>query len=313
MRVTEHEAIRLLAEGHVVGIPTETVYGLAAAANNPHAVDAIFKLKGRPANNPLIIHLESPSQIQAFASDLPDGFDKLSNAFWPGPLTIVVPVKTETIPTAIRAGLSTAAFRIPSHPLTRSLLKHTGPLVMPSANLSGTPSATQPKHVENDFGSEFPILDGGECKNGVESTILLWRGERWVIVRLGALSQEDFLPVIGYSPFVEGTSRAINEAPLCPGQMYRHYAPRAKLNLVRTVSAGSSGTVIGFSDRIYPDGCYLLSLGASNDPEQAAQKLYAVLRQLDSDAVQEAWVDIDFPEKGLWMTLRERLFKAAKK
>jgi L-threonylcarbamoyladenylate synthase len=289
------------------------VYGLAAAVDHPDAVNAIFSLKGRPANNPLIIHLESSEHIQRYTDHLPDDFFALGNAFWPGPLTVVVPVNQETIPAAIRAGLPTAAFRVPSHPLTRSLLKKTGPLVMPSANLSGTPSATSPDHVEHDFGSAFPVLDGGECNKGVESTILLWREGRWIVVRLGALAPQDFVPVLGYCPEVEVSTKGTQEAPLCPGQLYRHYAPKAKLHLMHKMASGATGNVIGFADRNYPETCRLFSLGDSKSPEAPAHRLYAILRQLDQEGIEEAWVDIDFPEDGLWMTLRERLFKASKK
>lgn len=306
MRVSVQQAHQLLTSGKVVGVPTETVYGLAASLTQPDAIARIFSLKNRPANNPLIIHLSSYQDMLAYVREVPEGIDRLAEMFWPGPMTLVVPVLVEKVPSIVRAELSTAAFRVPSHSLTRELLAMSGPLVMPSANLSGRPSSTSAEHVEEDFGVDFPVLDGGECQRGVESTILIFREAKWAIIRLGALSPEDFEEVLGYAPVV--VAKEEGKAPLCPGQLYRHYAPRAKLLLGGKPS--KSGCVVGFSDREYLcEKVYFL--GISRDPTVAAQRLYGVLRQLDADGVVKAWVDMDFPNEGLWLTLRERLYKAA--
>ena len=246
---------------------------------------------------------------------MPPHFENLAAAFWPGPLTLIMPVDEETIPSRARAGLATAAFRIPGHTLTRELLKKTGPLVMPSANLSGKPSATSSTHVEHDFGSSFPVLEGGECVKGVESTILCFDGLAWVVIRLGALTPEDFLPYLGYIPRVNDVLDKDHEAPLCPGQLYRHYAPKAKLILTKKIDEAlwqkNQVAIIGFNDRLYSKNCRLFSLGNSDDVQSAAHELYAILRKLDTEQVEEAWVDMDFPQNGLWLTLRERLQKAA--
>lgn len=310
MKVSLEQAISLLNSGLVVAIPTETVYGLAASIDFPKAIEEIFRLKGRPANNPLIVHLASANDISLYAKELPEDFKKLAETFWPGPLTVVLPVIEDTVPDIARAGLPTAAFRVPDHELTHKVLKGTGPLVMPSANLSGKPSATSAEHVEHDFGKGFSVLDGGECTKGVESTILCREGSKWVVIRLGALPPEAFLHVLGYVPEVMDAKDP--SAPICPGQMYRHYSPKAKLILLETIpSSDVSLNIVGFSDRTYPKNSRLFSLGTSDDPYVAAQLLYDVLRSLDREHVEEALVDMDFPQSGLWLTLRERLQKAA--
>jgi L-threonylcarbamoyladenylate synthase len=307
MKVTLEQAISLLNGGLVVAIPTETVYGLAASINFPKAIEEIFRLKGRPSNNPLIVHLASANNISLYVKELPKDFSKLAAAFWPGPLTLVLPVIEDTIPEIARAGLPTAAFRVPGHEITHDVLKGTGPLVMPSANISGKPSATSAEHVEHDFGSGFSVLDGGECKKGVESTILCFEQTEWVVVRLGAMPPETFLPVLGYTPKVKEVDG--QDAPICPGQLYRHYSPKAKLILSDNIS--NAKNIVGFSDRTYPKNSRLFSLGRSDDPDTAAQLLYDVLRSLDREHIEEAVVDMNFPKSGLWMTLRERLQKAA--
>lgn len=313
MRVSIDKAAELLTAGEVVAVPTETVYGLAASLTNPYAISEIYSLKGRPANNPLIIHLSAPQQIENFASIIPEGFYSLAEAFWPGPFTVVLPIFTDKVPASACAGLPTGAFRVPNHPLARRLIDITGPLVMPSANLSGRPSATCVEHVEKDFGSHFPVLDGGACTCGVESTILYWQqGEqKWQVARLGAIAPEAFQSVLKYLPDVIDASMG-GKKPLCPGQLYRHYAPEATLTLARMIPEGAQGVVVGFEDRSYPAGCRVIALGRSSDPETAAHRLYAVLRRLDQEGIGQAWVDIDFPEEGLWLTLKERLIKASK-
>lgn len=315
MRLTLEQAILQLQQGKVVGIPTETVYGLAATLNSPQAIGEIFTLKGRPSNNPLIVHMAHKEQIQGFASKLPQDFFKLAEAFWPGPLTLVLPVSKDKIPPNVCAGLPTAAFRVPELLLTRQVIEATGPLVMPSANISGRPSATSADHVEADFGQDFPVLDGNACRQGVESTILYWDVDEaaWIIIRLGALAPEAFLPVLGYVPKVSVGPKNGQQAPLCPGQMYKHYAPQAHLKLIREFTGDENGVVIGFDNRRYPPGCRLISLGSTKDPQGVAQSLYSVLRSLDTHSIEQAWVDIDFPDAGLWLTISERLSKAAGK
>jgi L-threonylcarbamoyladenylate synthase len=307
MRISLDEAISLLRSGHVIGVPTETVYGLAACLDQPVAIECIFDLKKRPRANPLIIHIEDWQDVQHYVTHYPPDFEKLAQTFWPGSLTCILPVHAH-VPSIVRAGLSTAGFRVPDLDLTRKLILSIGPLVMPSANLSGRPSATRPEHVEEDFGVTFPVLDGGVCLKGLESTILLYQDPEWVIVRLGALSAERFKPILGYQPrFVQKEKEA---QPLCPGQMFRHYAPRARLILENPAALEEAPFVLGFKERDYPADKRVIILGSLSQPEEVAENLYQALRQLDQEEASLAWVDMDFPRQGLWQTIAERLMRA---
>lgn len=301
MRLTLEEAAKCLKED-VVAIPTETVYGLAASLYCPAAIDKIFILKKRPRLNPLIIHLADTNEIEEWAESLPPHFDKLTR-LWPGPLTLVLPAKGDRVPDAVRAGLTTAAFRIPALKLTRELLKKTGPLVVPSANLSGRPSSTDPAHVEHDFGIDFPVLDGGPTEKGLESTILGFLAPYWRILRQGALPPESFLPLLGYLPDLAPIDP---DRPACPGQLFRHYAPKAKL-----VTSGPAEAILGFTDRTY--SLPLIPLGSLDNPEEVAHNLYQALRTLDEHHLATVRLDLDFPTTGLWATIRERLLKASSK
>lgn len=309
MRISLSEATLALCNGQVIAVPTETVYGLAACLDQPEAIEHIFTLKGRPRLNPLIIHVADREEIRPYVTYDPPDFESLAQAFWPGALTCILPINTSKVPAIVRANLSTAGFRIPALPLTRALLKETGPLVMPSANLSGRPSATCVQHVEEDFGKDFPVLEGGNCSNGVESTILLYQDPEWVIVRLGALPAESFQAVLGYQPCV--VSKVSSDAqPLCPGQLFRHYAPRAHLFLGSTEGLRQAAFVLGFKERIYPADKRLILLGSLTNPHEVAENLYQALRQLDQESADIAWVDMDFPREGLWQTIAERLQRA---
>jgi L-threonylcarbamoyladenylate synthase len=310
MRISLKEAADLILTGKVAAVPTETVYGLAASMDKPEAIEYIYALKGRPSNNPLIVHLSEPNQILMYSTKEIPHFQRLANAFWPGPLTLVVNVDQEKIPSRIRAGLSTAAFRIPKHPLARDLIKLTGPLVMPSANLSGKPSSTRPEHIEADFGSSFPVLDGGHSSKGLESTILAYSQDQWQIVREGALSVQDFALVLGYTPMIADVP---SEKPLCPGQLHRHYSPKAQLHLMKNFASDLKGVIIGFSDRTYPAMCRLISLGPLSEPKTIAENLYAILRQIDEEELQAVYVDTSFSPEGLLSTIAERLRRAAKR
>lgn len=327
MRISESQAAERLVKGEVVAIPTETVYGLAASIAHPGAIEAIFSLKGRPQNNPLIVHLAN--QLDAlfeFVKEPVEGLEALVEHFWPGPLTLVLPVHEGLISPLARAGLPTAAFRMPLHPIAQGILSHTGPLVAPSANRSGSPSSTCVEHVESDFGLLFPVVDGGSCERGVESTILIAHAGRWRIGRLGALAPETLADVLGYMPLWELPKGEAQTQVCCPGQLYRHYAPRAKLILGETdyidylerrghIGEGGrcsdSPVVLGFADRHYEGAERIFALSASDDPVGALNQLYHLLRMLDQEQIHSAWVDLRMPQTGLWRTLRERLIRAA--
>lgn len=308
MRITIDEAIQLLNDGHVVAVPTETVYGLAASIQKPRAINTIFSLKKRPISNPLILHVANVEQILSYVEDFPDHFFDLAATFWPGPLTIVLKIKSNVIPEVARAGLDTMGFRVPSNEITQQILQSTGPLVMPSANLSGKPSATMAEHVELDFGESFPVVDGGKCERGLESTILYYHEGLWVILRLGSISPDRFRDMLGYTPQV--IQKRQGETPLSPGQLFRHYAPKAKLILGDPSRFDECLHLIGFKDRSYSYEKIIFSLGNSNNPQEVAENLYFVLRQLDEENVPVAWVDMDFPKTGLWLSIRERLERA---
>lgn len=309
MKIQSEDAIHLLKTGNVVAIPTETVYGLAASLSQPPAIEQIFTLKGRPSHNPLIIHVADESQLKPFVKEYPPGFSQLAKAFWPGPMTLILPIQPHVIPSIVTAGLSTAGFRIPNLDLTLHIIKATGPLVMPSANLSGRPSATSAAHVEEDFGRDFPVLDGGSCQKGLESTILIFQDGVWVIIRQGSLPPIAFEEVLGYQPEVITTVSA--DKPICPGQLYRHYAPKAQLILGDRSRIHEAACIVGFKDRLYPHDKRQMLLGSLDQPEEVAANLYKILRQLDQENIPSAWVDMDFPSDGIWKTIAERLTKAS--
>lgn len=309
MRISVQEAIDNLQKGQVIAIPTETVYGLAASLACPDAIKQIFALKNRPPANPLIIHVSDLSQLIPLAANFPPHFHALAQAFWPGPLTMILPIQPDRVDSHVRAGLETAGFRMPHHPLALKVLEATGPLVMPSANLSGRPSATEPAHVEADFGITFPVLDGGSCSKGLESTILYFRSPEWIILRLGALGPEAFQSVLGYQPLIQ-TKETLQSQPLCPGQLFRHYAPKAKLLLGDSSRMSQADCILGFSERQYPASQKQWMMGSLACPEEVAKNLYRLLRQLDQEHIQVAWIDMDFPKQGIWLTIAERLQRA---
>lgn len=307
MRTSLEETAKLLLQGSVACVPTETVYGLAASIHQELAIDQIFKLKNRPRANPLIVHVSARTQIDPFVEQYPPFFDELASHFWPGPMTLILPVKKGALHPSITAGLDTAAFRVPRHEKALRLLQLTGPLVMPSANLSGRPSSTRPEHVEEDFGKDFPVFEGGASDEGLESTILAYIDAKWVILRQGRLANDAFEPILGYVPLVLSFK---GDKPLSPGQLFRHYAPKARLSF--DLASHDATHVLGFVERRYPEHLTLLPLGSLADPASVARNLYDTLRELDKRSVQQAVVDTDFPTTGLWATLHERLEKAAK-
>lgn len=222
------EAAQLLRMGEVVAFPTETVYGLGADAFNMDAVAKVFLAKGRPSDNPLIVHVATPEELQLCGSISPRA-ERLVSALMPGPLTLVVPARPE-IPAIVRAGLPTVAVRMPDHPVANRLLRASGPLVAPSANTSGRPSPTTAQHVLDDLSGRIAaVLDGGLCRVGIESTVIDLSHDLPVLLRAGAIPPEAIANALG-EPVV--TSAAYAETPRSPGMKYRHYAPNVPLRLV---------------------------------------------------------------------------------
>lgn len=217
------KAVSLLKKGEPVAFPTETVYGLGASIFSPEAIEKIFVLKGRPSDNPLIIHIANFSQLEQIAEWYPEDIAK---QFWPGPLTLLLP-KKKSVDNTISAGLPLVGVRMPSHPMARELIEWAGPLAAPSANLSGRPSSTSAEHVRADFGDKVFILDGGPSQHGLESTVL--KLDPPTILRPGSITKEELETFIGAR--IEVADEKV-EKPLSPGMKYKHYSPHAKVHLV---------------------------------------------------------------------------------
>ena len=240
-------AARLLTEGELVAIPTETVYGLGANALDPEAVAHIYEAKGRPSDNPLIIHIYGAQDLAKYTRDIPDIVWRLTDIFWPGPLTIVLR-RADIIPDCITAGMDTVAVRCPRTEVTRELLRQVDfPVAAPSANTSGRPSTTTVAHVIEDLDGKVPaVLDGGDCQYGLESTILDMSGDEPCLLRPGAVTLEELEAVLGRIKIDKAVLAPLSEGekPKAPGMKYRHYAPKAPLTMVR----GSADATAAYID-----------------------------------------------------------------
>lgn len=210
----------------MIAFPTETVYGLGADAWNPDAVRKVFETKGRPADNPLIIHIADRKSVNDFAQEVPEAADKLMEALWPGPLTLIFKKKPEVLD-IITGGLSTVALRWPSHPISQNLIAQTGPLVAPSANTSGKPSPTKPEHVTEDFGVNFPVIKAGETQIGLESTVLDVSENPFKIHRPGYIGQSQIEKIIAEEVYIAESGE--NTDTRSPGTKYSHYTPDARV------------------------------------------------------------------------------------
>jgi L-threonylcarbamoyladenylate synthase len=323
------EAAAVLRGGGLVAFPTETVYGLGANALDAAAVSGIFAAKGRPADNPLIVHIASPEAAEPLA--YADARAKaLMAAFWPGPLTLLLP-KKPVIPPETNAGLPSVALRIPSHPVALSLLRACGvPVAAPSANRSGRPSPTLAAHVLDDLNGRVPIiLDGGACEVGLESTVLDLTGETPAIVRPGGVTREmlaTFLPDVRVADSVMRPLRE-GEVAVSPGMMYRHYAPKGQLTLVRgepeavagacarlyheAEAAGQSARILAFSEHMgrYA-GLKAQPIGSLGKPETIARALFAALRRMDDEGVEVILCEAVATE-GIGLAIMNRMCRAA--
>ena len=295
-------AAGLLAAGELVAMPTETVYGLAGDARDPAAVARIFAAKGRPAHNPLIVHLAGVEGARTL-TDLPEEAKALARSFWPGPLTLVAPLRAgHGLAPAVTAGLPTVALRLPAHPVARALLAaFGGPVAAPSANPSGRISPTTAAHVVAGLGDRVAaVLDGGACAVGLESTIVGFDAGRAVLLREGGISREALEAALG-----SALARDASGKVTAPGQLASHYAPRAALRL--GVRAPAPGEVwIGFG----PDCAGAeLTLSAAGDLEEAAARLFAVLHEADRMGSPIAVAPV--PVAGLGAAINDRLRRAA--
>lgn len=305
------KALELLRSSQCVAIPTETVYGLAADATNSVAVAKIFTIKNRPTFDPLIIHLADSQNILQWVQEFPPLAQKLAEAFWPGPLTLVLPKKS-IIPDLVSSGLPTVGVRVPRHPLTQQLLHLFGkPLAAPSANQFGRISPTTPLAVQKELGEQVPlILEGGPCEVGLESTIVSFPEGRPTILRLGGISLESIQEIVG-EVALENRPQA---KPQAPGQLAEHYAPRKRLRLVKTsedlkrYENKNVGALVWGTEKGENFG-KVLSLTQTNNWTEAAAHFFQMLRDLDESDVQEL-VALQLPEEGIARAINERLRRA---
>lgn len=303
-------AVQALAEGRLVAMPTETVYGLAADATSPAAVAAIFAAKGRPRFNPLIVHVPAPEEAEAIAELTPEA-RRLADAFWPGPLTLVLPLRQPSaVADLVTAGLDTIAVRVPAHPVAQALFRAFGrPLAAPSANRSGHVTATTAGHVAADLGDAVAcILDAGPTQVGLESTIVGLAGAKPALLRAGGIPRGDIEAVLDRSLAEPGGTA---DRPEAPGMLASHYAPRAHLRLeVEDVRPGEA--LLAFGPTLPPGADKartVRNLSRSGDLVEAASHLFAALRALDQAGDTIAVMPI--PEKGLGEAINDRLRRAA--
>jgi L-threonylcarbamoyladenylate synthase len=319
------EAAGIIRRGGVVAFPTETVYGLGADAFNEKAVARVFEVKRRPYFDPLILHVAEQDWLGGLAIDIPDAAQKLLDAFWPGPLTVVLP-KKPAVPDIVTAGLPGAALRMPSNEIALKLIRAAGvPIAAPSANLFGSVSPTAAEHVRAQLGSAADmIIDGGECRVGIESTIISFMGERPALLRPGGAALEDIEAVIG-EVAIPDKEELVNQSPGRSGTHYATRTPLVQVGLdVNMAGIGSSVPItkiglIALSPASVPDPSALPPavvdieyLSAAGDLREAACRLFAAMRRLDAAGV-DVIAALPVPANGLGLAINDRLRRAAVK
>lgn len=320
---------KLLREGELVAIPTETVYGLAADALNGDAVRRIFEAKGRPGDNPLIVHVASLAEVDDLVAFVPPVLKDLADAFWPGPLTVILE-KSDLVPEEVTAGLDTVAIRMPSHKDARAIIRAAGrPLAAPSANTSGMPSPTTAAHVLHDMdGKIAAVVDGGPSEVGVESTVLTLCTRVPRILRPGRVTPEDLFAVLGDVDIDDAVLGQLAEGAVAasPGMKYKHYSPKAEVYIIRGSAEGFAQYV---NDRVTAlaeneqavaalvfDGeeslvrCVTLPFGKEDDPLGQAEHLFDDLRRADDLGASEVYVRCPVDE-GVGLAVLNRLLRAA--
>lgn len=318
------QAAALLRENEVVAFPTETVYGLGGNAHSDTAIHKIYEAKGRPSDNPLIIHIADKEQLNEFVTHIPDKAKKLMDELWPGPLTIIFEKKPSELSQLATAGLSTVAVRMPNHPVALAVIKEAGvPIAAPSANSSGKPSPTKAAHVMEDLtGKIAGIVDGGATGVGVESTVLDCTEEIPIILRPGGVTREELEQIVG-EVRVDPALKDSNEAPKSPGMKYRHYAPKSPLFLVKgdreylqrlVEKEQRIGRKVGVLTTIENEGFYeaevVIACGSREQLSTVASSLYDVLRLFDQRDVDVILSEM-FPSTGMGEAIMNRLMKAA--
>ena len=321
---TAEEAATLLRSGELVAIPTETVYGLAANGLDPAAVAKIFEAKGRPQDNPLILHIAHTAQLEQLCHTIPAAAYALAERFWPGPLTMVLPAK-DCVPKCTTAGLPTVAVRCPDSAITRRIIDLSGvPLAAPSANLSGKPSTTSAEHVYHDHAGKIPlIVDGGNSRVGVESTIVDLTEQPPRLLRPSGITPEQLQEVLGALTVDKAVTAQIDKDAVvkAPGMKYKHYAPQCQVIIV----AGSREKAAAYIRRHYApgdrvlcfreelalyDGCAPLAYGEEADASTLSAGLFAALRELDDPAVKRVYARCPVGG-GIAYAVQNRLKKAA--
>jgi len=317
-------AAQLLKDGQLVALPTETVYGLGANGLDEAAVAKIFVAKGRPQDNPLILHIAEPAQMADFCHSIPEAAYRLAEAFWPGPLTMVLPAKP-CVPKATTAGLPTVAVRCPDNAVTREIIRLAGvPVAAPSANLSGKPSTTTAQHVLDDHNGKLPlIVDGGACRVGVESTIVDLTEQPPRLLRPGGITPEQLTDILGELTVDKAVTAQLDkdEVAKAPGMKYRHYAPQCPLVIVSGSSEKAARfirsrfqkgeRVLCFEEELpLYEGCDPLSYGCAADVNTLSAGVFAALRLLDDPSVSKVYARC--PEGGgVAYAVQNRLKKAA--
>lgn len=322
------EASELIKQGELVAFPTETVYGLGADATNPKAVEKVYEAKGRPSDNPLIVHLSDFSQLNQFVATIPATAMELAETFWPGPLTMIFEIIPGSLPSVVTGGLQTAAFRIPKHDLTIALINQAGvPLVGPSANTSGKPSPTTASHVDHDLAGKIAgILDGGATSVGIESTVLDLSVAQPVILRPGKITEIDLVKVLP-NLLINDQLSSSTEQPKAPGMKYQHYSPEAEVLMMPVaeldwtqaiMSLQLSGHRVGvLASSQHIDMCRkkadaVFELTVSNTVEEASRNLFAGLRELDEITPKSTVILAQtFEESSLGAAYMNRLQKSA--
>ncbi len=306
------EAARLLKDGEVVAIPTETVYGLAGNAFEPKALAKIFAAKERPTFDPLIVHIADIAQLTDIAKDIPDSAYRLAEAYWPGPMTIILP-KKDCIPDLCTSALPSVAVRFPSHPIAQAIIKESGlPLAAPSANLFKHVSPTTAEHVAAQLADRIAgIVDGGPCSVGVESSIISLTGEKPTVLRPGAITPEMFAKVLGDVAIKESTSKP-GQPMLAPGQCDTHYRPQVPLyygEIPANFTLPEHTVRIAFGEQSGPIPA-TVNLSTTGDMVEATSKLYAFMHDLDKSEYDLILVD-PIPNKGIGIALNDRLKRAS--
>ena len=316
------KAAEIIKKGGVVGLPTETVYGLGANAFDSSAVEKIFEAKGRPKDNPMIVHVSSIDEVYPLVKKFPEEAKKLAEKYWPGPLTIIMP-KSDKVPARTSGNLDTVAVRMPSHPVMRKVIEKSGcPIAAPSANLSGSPSPTNAKYVFEDMDGRIElILDGGECEVGLESTVITLATEKPRLLRPGGITPEQLEEVLGEIIIDKAVKSKLEENAKAssPGMKYKHYAPKIKVVIIKAdkekyaeyVSSHiENAAALCFEDDAQNMSVPTVTYGRSDDSSSQAKRLFDALRELDETGAEIAFAHCPSDE-GVGLAVYNRLLRSA--